>query len=320
MKLTKTTAAASLAICGLAAGIAWVGFAPAMAQQAASATPAPAPPVPVSNVPRHVGTFSGGRIDQSTYVPSCPKFAIGMDAQAINESNSRAYVEAEARKFESLRERWDGYEDCLIENGRRDIELVRVALGNTLSSQAVAEGNAFNTLNAAATAAVPRIQELMKKAKRPAKNAPAAAAAAGITSTWTAPQGRHVGSLSAGPADAVVWSSGCPVYTFEVTEADFANATAANFNVLAEALRPMPERITAQRSCRQDNGQDDYDAVQKLINDGVNAVYGPAKGAFETEYNAIRFQLNQHRQAGGLLAPPDRARAPAKKAPAKKKK
>lgn len=325
MTIIKKTAATTLALGALAAGAVWIGHAPAMAQQGAAPAPAtkaaeaaaqPAPANP--NIPRHVGRFAGGPVDRSTYVPTCPAFVIGMDAAAINESNSRAFVEGEARKFDTLRERWDAYEDCLIENGRRDIELVRIALGNALSAQATAEGNAFNALNAAATAAVPRIQESLKKAKRPAKGA-AAPVLPTVTSTWTAPQGRHMGTLSAGPADQVVWTSGCPVYTFEVTEADFANATGATFNVYADALRPIPERITAQRTCRQENGQDDYDAVQKLINDGVNAVYGPAKGAFEAEYNAIRFQLNQHRQAGGLLAPADRAR-PAAKASAKKKK
>jgi hypothetical protein len=85
-----------------------------------------------------------------------------------------------------------------------------------------------------------------------------------------------------------------------------------------DELRAMPDRINQVRTCRQENGQEDYEVIQKVVQDGVNAVFQPSKTAFEKEYAAVRFQLNEHQKPGGLLAPPEMGRGPAKKAPPSK--
>jgi hypothetical protein len=332
MRLMKTAALTTVALSGLLA----VGlYATAQAQTATPAQPAPnaapkaaapaqatpsaapkaaTPATPARpTVPRHPGTFSGGKIDQLTYVPTCPAFTMDMDAAAIQESSSKAFVEGEARRFETIREKWDAHEDCLTENARLDIEAIRTKLGDDLSNQANAEVTAFNALNAAAQANVDRVSKLA--APKAKKGAPAAApAAAPPLSPWTTPTGRLVGSLS-GNGQAPEYVTGCPSAVAAVTVADLGSVgTRDGFNALVEELKVMPGRINEVRTCRQDNGQQDYEAVQQAIEKGVNAVFVPRKNAFERTYSAVRFQLNEHRKAGGLLAPPE-LRRPAKAAP-----
>jgi hypothetical protein len=336
MKLTKTAAMTSVGLGALLLVLAYGAATTATAQTPAAAPPAkaaapaaPAAAPAASNIPRHAGTYRGEKVDAMTYVPSCPAFSIGMDAAAIQESNSRAFVEGEARKFEGVREQWDGYEDCLTENARRDIEIIRTSLGDTLSGAATAEAATFNAMNAAATANVERIGKLpAPKAPKAARGAPAAApgvptAAAPTVSPWTAPTGRHLGSITGAPS-APVYRSGCPDALASLTAAQFTTeSTRDGFTRLLDELRAMPDRINQVRACRQENGQQDYEAIQKVVTDGVNAVFVPRKSAFEREYAAVRFQLNEHRKPGGLMAPPEmgrgKAKAPATKTKAKKK-
>lgn len=339
MKFTRSATFTTVGLGALAAALAYTMATSAIAQtpatpaappaKAAPAAPpakAAAPAPAASNVPRHVGTFAGTKIDAMTYAPNCPVFSIGMDAAAIQESSSRAFVEGEARKLDGLRDRWDAHEDCLTENARRDIDAVRTVLGDSLSSAATAEATAFNALNAAATANVERIGRLpAPKAPKAARNAPAPAAvtpAPSVLSAWTTPTGRFVGTLT-GSADAPIYTSGCPNAMWAVAPTAFATeATRDGFSKLLDELRAMPDRINQVRTCRQENGQTDYEAVQKVVTDGVNAVFVPRKTAFEREYRAIQFQLNEHRKPGGLLAAPELGRGsarPATKSKTKKK-
>jgi hypothetical protein len=330
MKLTKTLALTGVGLSALVVAIAYSTSSTAIAQTPAAAPPAkaasPATAPAASNVPRHAGTYRGEKVDAQTYVPSCPAFTIGMDAAAIQESNSRAFVEGEAHRFEGLREQWDAYEDCLTENARRDIEVVRNSLGDTLSASAASEAAVFNAMNTAATGNIERIGKLpAPKAPKAPRGAPAPAAAAApavsTLSAWTTPTGRFVGMLT-GTAETPTYRSGCPDALGGMTPAAFnTEATRDGYSRLLDELRAMPDRINQVRACRQENGQDDYEAVQKTVQDGVNAVFVPRKSAFEREYAAVRFQLNEHRKAGGLLAPPEmgRAKAPAAKSKAKKK-
>lgn len=332
MKFTRTAAAATVGLGALIAALAYGSSSIAVAQtpaappaKAAAPATAPATAAPAaSNVARHPGNYTGTKVDAQTYVPTCPVFTIGMDAAAIQESNSRAFVEGEARRFETVRDRWDEYEDCLTENARRDIEVVRTSLGDTLSAAATAEAATFNGMNTAATANIERIGKLpAPKAPKAPRGAPAVAPAAAPASTlsaWTPPTGRFVGSLT-GTAAAPVYASACPDALGGITPASFASeATRDGFTRLLDELRAMPERINQVRACRQENGQDDYEAVQKTVSDGVNAVFVPRKSAFEREYAAVRFQLNEHRKPGGLMAPPEMGRAKAApKSKAKKK-
>jgi hypothetical protein len=326
MKFTKTTAAATVGLGALVAALAYGSSSIAVAQTPAAPPAKAATPAATaaSNIARHPGNYSGSKVDAMTYTPTCPVFAIGMDAAAIQESNSRSFVDGEARRFDSVRDRWDEYEDCLTENARRDIEVVRNSLGDTLSSAATAEAATFNGMNTAATANIERIGKLpvpkAPKAPRGAPAAPAAAPAATTLSAWTNPTGRYVGSLT-GAAAAPVYTSACPNALGDVTPASFASeATRDGFSRLLDELRAMPDRINQVRACRQENGQTDYEAIQKIVTDGVNAVFVPRKSAFEREYAAIRFQLNEHRKPGGLLAPPEMGRPKAApKTKAKKK-
>jgi hypothetical protein len=334
MKLTKTAAMTSVGLSALLLVLAYGATTTATAQTPAAAPPAKAPTAApaaapaASNIPRHAGTYRGDKVDAMTYVPSCPAFSIGMDAAAIQESNSRAFVEGEARKFDGVREQWDGYEDCLTENARRDIEVIRTSLGDTLSGSATAEAATFNAMNAAATANVDRISKLpAPKAPKAARGAPAptpgATPAAPTVSAWTPPTGRHIGSIT-GPTMTPAYKSGCPDALASLTPAQFTTeSTRDGFTRLLDELRAMPDRINQVRACRQENGQQDYEALQKIVTDGVNAVFVPRKSAFEREYAAVRFQLNEHRKPGGLMAPPEmgrgKAKAPATKTKAKKK-
>jgi hypothetical protein len=316
MKAMKTTLIATAAI-GLVAAIgAQLGGVPAFAQ-AAAPTVAPAPAA--STIPVHSGNFSGGKVDSLAYTPSCPAFNFDMDAAAIQESTSRTYVEGEKRRFEAVREKWDSYEDCLVENARRDIEAIRVNLGDYLSNSANEEAKAFNSMNAAATGNIERISKLpapkapKKKGEVAAVEAPQAA-----LSAWTEPKGRFVGTLT-GSAAQPLYTSSCPAALGTMTAEAFAESNTRNgFNGLLDELRAMPDRINQVRTCRQENGQEDYEVIQKVVQDGVNSVFQPRKTAFEKEYAAVRFQLNEHQKPGGLLAPPEMGRAPVKKAPAVK--
>jgi hypothetical protein len=323
MKLNKTATLATVALGALVTVIAYN----ATAQTPAAATPPAKAATPASSaassIPRHVGTYSGEKVDAMRYVPSCPNFNLGMDAAAIQESNSRAFVEGEARKFLTIRDQWDTYEDCLTENARRDIDLVRNVLGNTLSSSATAEATAFNAMNTAATTNVERISRLpAPKAPKAAKGAVAAVAgiAAPTVSAWTPPTGRFIGSIS-GTAAAPIYKSGCPDALGALSPAVFASETTRDgFSKLLDELRAMPDRINQVRTCRQENGQQDYEVMQKVVTDGVNAVFVPRKAAFEREYAAISFQINEHKKPGGVLAPPEMGRRPAPtKTKAKKK-
>jgi hypothetical protein len=326
MKLTKTTKLATVGFGALLTVLAY--NATAQTPGAATAPPKAAAPTgsaasATSNIPRHIGSYRGDKIDAMSYVPSCPAFVMGIDAAAIQESNSRAFVEGESRKFMTIRDTWEAHEDCLTENARRDIDLVRNVLGDTLSNNATAEAAAFNAMNTAATENVGRIGKLAApKAPKAPRGAPPVAAPVAPVSTlsaWTPPTGRFVGTLS-GTAAAPVYKSGCPDALGTLSAASFVNeGTREGFERLLSELRAMPDRINQVRTCRQENGQNDYEAVQKVVTDGVNAVFMPRKAAFEREYAAINFQINEHKKPGGVLAPPEMRRAPAKAAPVKTK-
>lgn len=331
MKFTKTTAAMTVSAGALIAALAYGSATIAVAQTPApkttpAATPAAAPAAgTIGTSPRFVGTFTGSKADAITYTSTCPVFTFGMDAAAIQESSSRSYVEGEARRFETVRDRWDAYEDCVADNAGRDVDSIRTVLGDTLSNLSTNEVTLFNALNVAAQVNSARVGGLpATKAPKAVKGAPASAApAAAALSAWTPPTGRFIGTLT-GTFAAPVYASSCPDALGELTVASFATVMSREgFNALVEELKVRPERINQVRTCRQENGQADYDAIRKSVTDSVNASLGPRKNAFEREYAAVRFQLNEHRNPGGLLAPPEmsraKAKAPAARPKAKKK-
>ncbi|GBF57345.1 hypothetical protein PbB2_01010 [Candidatus Phycosocius bacilliformis] len=317
MKLMKTTALAAAAIGLVAVAGTQMGTSTAKAQSAESA------PAAASSIPEHKGTFSSGKLDTVTYTPACPAFVFDFDAAAIQESNSRAFVESEKRRFENIRDKWDAYEDCLMENGSRDIDRLRVYLGDYLSSMANDEAKAFNAMNGAATANIERIGKLPAPKASKKKGETASEAAAPTFAAWTAPTGRFVGTLTAS-GDTFTYQTSCPSALGSLTEEAFNTETTRNgFNAKLDELRATPDRINQVRACRQENVGQDYELIKTAVNQGVNAVFLPAKNDFERKFAAVRFQLNEHQKPGGLLAPPELPKPPAKKAPApapKKKK
>ncbi|KAF0185297.1 MAG: hypothetical protein FD163_1112 [Hyphomonadaceae bacterium] len=287
----------------------------------AQAAQEPAAPK-ASSIPRHVGSFSAGLINAITYTPSCPGYVFPMDAAAIQESRSRAFVEAEVIRFRNIREGMDNYEDCMIENARRDIDVISGKLSAYLTAEAGKEAANYSALGEAARANADRIRSGGGGAAKKKKGAPATAAPAetGVfVSTYTKPTGRQIGSITAGTADAINYSNPCGAFLGEVSANHFANVVgSAAFNSLVDYLQHMPEKIEEFRACRNEQTNEDYDLIQLKVQDGVNAVFVPVKTNFERQYNLVNTQLNLHRQPGGLLAPASTPR-PKAPAPAKKK-
>jgi len=312
MKAMKTTLIATAAI-GLVAAIGvQFGGVPAFAQ-AAAPTAAPAPTT--SSIPVHAGNFSGGKIDSLVYTPSCPVFNFDMDAAAIQDSTSRTYVEGEKRRFEAVREKWDSYEDCLLKNAERDIETIRVSLGDYSLSTSNAEVAKYTAMAKKGSENVERVGKLPAPKASKKKGAPEPVEVAPVVDTWVDPTGRLVGTWTLS-GDKYVYQSGCPDAFGSFTGEAFDTVQSREgFNALSSQLNGLVKKIGAVQNCRKENLELDYEDLQKVVQAGVDAVFVPSKTAFEKEYSAVRFQLNQHQMPGGLLAPPEMGRAPAKKAP-----
>jgi hypothetical protein len=300
----------------LAAGLPVV----AMAQ---SAEPAAA----TRTIERKPGVFSGGPISSLTYTPSCGQFEVGIDAAAIQESTSRDFVASQARLFDTLQDRWDAYNDCVLENARVDFDLfvTRDADGTAKFGRVVEAGvkgpndamvAQFNAARDAAAANQPRIAEIA--ARRPARperrrrgeEAPAAPPPEeGLPAvTWVAPadDARFEGTISAGPANTVTYTSGCPAYSVESSaEAFNTSQSPTHFNGLIDLLNTAPGKIQQASSCVSGQASDDANMIDDVINRGVDAFLRPQIEAYGIRRSAIQTQLNFHRQPGGLLAPPE---------------
>lgn len=278
------------------------------------------PALPSETTPRVPGNFSGGSIATTKYSPACAPFVFDMDADAINRAQSRAFLVAENTRFNQLRDKWDNYENCITINARRDIDAVRDVISDYVTNEANKETETLNALNAAATANLDRVKALAASKKAKASSALPTIA----PSEWKKPEGRLIGTVKSGPIGADSYNGGCPIYKFNITADSFASvASGPGFNALIEALKNSAPSITEARVCRNENSQKDYTDLQTIIQDGLNAVYVPAKTDFESKYVAVRNQLNLQREPGGLLAPSNTPRpsaSPAPKAKAKKKK
>lgn len=268
----------------------------------ATQTASPASAAPVRSVPRHPGVFAAGAADQAVYTPTCPAYVFDMDATAIQESRSRAFVEQQAAKFRTVREAMDAYEDCLTENARVDIDIIRDKVSAYISDSASSEVANFNSLNSAASTNVARIRSKGNKKVGPKGET--------VVSTYVKPEGRKIGSVAAGPLTTFTYMNACPAFMGEITLDDFNTETNINrFNALLNYLNGMPAKIDEVRVCRNDNAQKDYDALQERVQSGVNAVFVPVKTNFERQYQLVNAQLNLHREPGGLLAAPASSRS-----------
>lgn len=282
------------------------------AENTTNAQPATGNTAPARTVPRHPGVFAAGAADQAVYTPTCPAYVFDMDATAIQESRSRAFVEQQAAKFRTIREGMDSYEDCLTENARVDIDIIRDKVSSYISDTAAVEVANFTSLNGAATTNVARIRSKGNKKVGPKGET--------VVSTYVKPEGRKVGTVAAGPLTTFTYNNACPAFMGEITTDDFNTETNINrYNALLNYLSAMPAKIDEVRACRNDNAQKDYDDLQNRVQDGVNAVFIPIKSNFERQYQLVNAQLNLHREPGGLLAAPATSRtAPPSKAKKKR--
>ncbi len=278
----------------------------AMAQTATNTAKGDEQKITIKRVP---GIITGGTVDKITYKPNCTKFVFDISASSIQEATSRTYVLEQEAKFNKIRDRWTEYEDCIIENARLDVSAINDKLSNYIQSSSKVEVDTFTATNAAANAAAARLKGL-KKPVKPVGFTPHA---------WALPaEGRLLGSVTSGNASEVVYTSGCGVYTGEVTAEDFATVTSGDdFNKMVDVLKTGPDKIQKAIDCRNTNVQADFTALSKKIEDGLNEVYLPERTAFEENYSKVRTQINLQRQAGGLLAGSS-SKAGAKK-PTKKK-
>lgn len=285
---------------------------PAPAAAPAATPPAP-PEAPSFSGPRHAGDYSSGTFDVTIYSPTCPAFVIGVDATAINEATSRSFVEAQEQIFRGERERFDSYEDCLLNNGSEDINTSGRVISESVSALSNGEANTFRALVDAVNANLPRVQALAaqpRPTERRRRGQDATPAAAPTVPTFVsttvipAAETRLVGTIS-GSASSPIYTSGCPTYSFPFTAADVnAVSSPAAFNAMGDALRVIGPQIASLIECRNFNMEADYDALQTRVNSGINTVFQPVRARFERDYAEINFQFNQQRLPGGLLAPP----------------
>ena len=269
--------------CGLV--LAAMASAPVMAQTAAS----------TSSIPRNPGVLTAGKLDSITYTPNCTKkFVFDVDAAAIQESTNRAFLLAQEAKFNGLRQRWNEYEDCMVENAKLDVKELNDKLSAYIQASADLEEKSYIATSQAANEASARIAANKKKV-----------APKGFTPiAWTEiePTARAMGTVTAGPISSITYASGCGVYTGEVTVEDFKNVTSPeDFNKMVDVLKVGPAKIQKAIDCRNKNVQEDFTIISKKIQDDLNAAYLPEKTKFETQYAKVRNQFNMQRQAGGAL-------------------
>lgn len=333
---TKAVSTASL-LAGISAvaGVALMLAAPAGAQtnaapQAASAAPA-APAGPTLTGPRRPGVFSAGSIDAVKYTPTCGDFDVGIDAAAIQESTSRTFILEQERLFNGLQDRWDAWQDCITQNANIDYLALQKLMADSVRVQLEGGVTNYNATSQAAQAAVSRIQALgsraapKKEKKRRGKEEAVAAVAEVVEPeiplpTWSMSGDRAFGSLSGGTVDAIAYTSGCPAFDLRVSPEGFGSVTSgATFNSMITALNAGREPLLAWNKCVGDEANKDFKDIEDVINTGASAVLNPAIARYSQRRGAIQTQLNFHRAPGGVLAPADVRRPPAKAAPKKKK-
>jgi hypothetical protein len=334
------TAAAATTLCG---GFALAQTAPPAPQTlprpapAAAATPAappaaaPAPATPAApatesvSAPRRPGTFTAGTVSTMRYTPNCGAFEIGMDAEAIQNATSRAFLQEQQTRYNGLQARWEAWQDCITVNAQVDYDQFEPLLSRTVRGKVDADVANFNAVAAAPAANVSRVQALRRPPPPPPPRnrrgqQPAEAAAPAVAPTppgvppitWTTPTGRFPGVFSGGRADQMTYAFGCPEYRLEVTANDF-NTTQdpLAFNAMVEILRSAPERLTPYHQCLADQANQDLQSLDEVVNGGADAVLRPAAEAYGRQRAEIQRQLNLHREPGGLLAAGDAPRRPA---------
>lgn len=299
--------------------ISMAAFNCAIAQTATPVAPAkPAQAAPASapqsvTIARIRGVLTGGVVDKATYTPpKCPEFVFDMDPAAVQNSNNRSFVASEEARLPSIEKKWDVYETCITENAKLDNSEVFEILKNSFTGFDAIELAAAKQSIADTQVAFNRIVEETKKKKNANLVEP------DYVSTWKAPEGRMLGTISGGATNAISYQSGCPNYIGEVTAADLAAThTAKRYEQLAKVVMENDNRRRASLKCRNDNTGPDYTVLSKVIQTGFDAVYMPQAREYKRKLMIAQKVFDVAHKPGGVLS--NMSTKPVAK-PAKKKK
>ncbi len=299
---------------------------PAPATPPAAAPAVEAEPATIT-VPRRYGLFSGGSVSEMNYTPQCGTFEIGIDAEAIQNATSRAFLLEQQAKFDALQGRWDAWTDCVIVNAQEDYNLMNPLISASVSATINAAAGNVNAVVASIEPNVTRVSAIrqapppppprQRRGQQPPPEAAPPAPPPGVPPvTYTAPEGRFPGVFSAGPSNAVTYTSSCPAWQLEVTVNDFNTVTdRAALSAMIDIVRSSGDRFGFYRTCLLDQANADLDALDDVINGGANRMLLPAGEAYGAERTAIQRQLNLHKEPGGLLASPESRPPAARPAP-----
>ena len=291
----------SLASFGFALGF---GVLNVNAQNAVDNNPAPVP-VKTDAIPRIYGSLTSGKVDGLKYTPAvCPAFVFDIDAVALQNSTSRAYAEAEVAKVPALKARWQKFEDCLVSNTKQDSSLILNKLQNSFKGPDTIELDAYSKIIDSTKINRERIIEELKKKSKIKSKKPDTLVEPNFVTTWKAPEGRMIGTITEGTIDKVQYSSGCPLYLGEVTIKDLDEVkTAARYEQLAANINQTDDRRRAHLKCRNENTTLDYNEISKAIQTGFDGVYKPAGTEYLRKISILEKVIEVARKSGGTLAP-----------------
>ncbi len=291
---------------------------PALAQ-APAAAPAPAQAAPEApEVPRVIGVITAGTAQTVVYTSRCAPFALGLTAEEAQDAETAAEIQRVRARYDSARERFADYQDCIVENATRDVG----ELSDSMNKQIETSLRSRNAeIAAQAQATVAALQERGKKPfpppPRQRRGQPAPAAAPAPEAAPAAPPvepetPRLLGAFSAGPLPSSQYASACPGVTLEWTpERATAIATREEFAAAADYVNGLSAMLNAANECVIENANEDLRGVAQKIEGDVRVKLTAEAENLNKELRAIQFYLN----AKGPVTP---AR-PAARQPARKK-
>ncbi len=285
----------------------------------AQTTPVTPPNPPVANpevevsisVPRHRGVFSEGAPEKISYTATCPKFVFDISASKIQESNDRAFVEAEIAKIPSLEEKWEDYKLCLKTNFDLDRNIVKDNINSALTAYVqndkVYGDDVYNAIDA-------QWQVILKneKAKKTITEEP-------YVSNWKAPAGVFKGYFTGAKPEEVKYIATCPAYQPEVTAQTISQVqTRARLIQIIDVIKAQKARREAHADCRQKQAIEDFMSLQKSIVDSFSDVtWKPEVETYLKKLDVLNNVVAGLKMPGGILGPKAVAKPMAPKPAAK---
>lgn len=292
-------------VCGLVYAIA--SFAVANAQTTETK------PDPNADVPRYMGIYTAGTVDKIQYTPTCPEYVIEFDTAKVQVSEDKAYVEAQAARLPEIEKGIEKYQNCMVVNFGRDRDDFISRLRDYNLGVAAKEARISADITAAADKTYNQIVADIKKGK-PSKDVEPV-----FTSKWKAPEGRYIGSITAGTIDKLTYTGSCPDYFVEITADDFNKTrTKDRYTALSDYVNAEPTRRKAHEKCRVDNAMSDYEALQVAMKASFDKSWAASVDKYDKKLSIIESVIETARKyTSGKPA----VKAGAKpKAPAPKKK